>query len=63
MRKYHLYCLDELGKIRKDEWFDAENDEDAIAKATAMKKPHACEIWDRDRFIGHVPPTSLSDPI
>jgi hypothetical protein len=55
MAKYHLYCLDDQGRIRNDEWFDAATDDQAVAAVKAMKKPHACEIWDRDRMLAHVP--------
>jgi len=61
MAKYHLYCLDERGKISSDEWFDADNDDDAIATAKAMKIPHACELWDRDRMLAHIDATRSSE--
>jgi hypothetical protein len=53
--KYHLYCLDERGKIHSDEWFDAESDQDAVAKVEAMHKPHACELWDKNRMVARIP--------
>ena len=55
MRKYHLYCLDEQGKIHDDDWLDAVDDDDAINQARAMKKPYACELWDRARKLASIP--------
>ena len=53
---YHLYCLDEGGKIRSDEWFDADSDEDAIANVRSMNMPFYCEIWDTHKQLAIIPP-------
>lgn len=54
--QYHLYCLDERGQVRIDEWFDADSDEDAIALVRSMKRPFDCELWDNNnRQLARLP--------
>jgi hypothetical protein len=54
--QYHLYSLDERGKIRADEWFEADCDEEAIAKVRSMKQPYLCELWDERKQLARIPP-------
>ena len=54
--QYHLYCLDERGKIRSDEWFDADSDDAAIEKVRSMKQPYDCEVWDQQKQLARIPP-------
>ncbi|MFN2472824.1 MAG: hypothetical protein ABR588_02720 [Sphingomicrobium sp.] len=57
MTDYRLYCLDRHGKIQSAEWLAADADEEALDRARALDKPMVCELWDRDRFVGQVPPS------
>jgi hypothetical protein len=54
--KYIIYCFNEAGRIWRSEWIDAAGDEDALARARALKLPHGCEVWERDRRVGKVDP-------
>jgi len=55
MAKYVLYCVNERGGFSRSHWIDADNDADALAQAQAMKLDQDCEVWLRDRKVGHVP--------
>ena len=60
MPDYRLYCLDGSQHIGSGEWFEALNDNQAIAFVRAKKLNVPCEIWDRQRLVAkipaHVPP-------
>jgi hypothetical protein len=56
MPEYRLYCLNERGGFSKAHEIDASDDTDALAKARAMRLPMACELWNRDRLVGKLPP-------
>ncbi|HKX91854.1 MAG TPA: hypothetical protein VJM15_05440 [Sphingomicrobium sp.] len=56
MAKYIIYCFNEAGRISRSEWIDAAGDEDALERARALKLPHGCEVWERDRRVGKVDP-------
>jgi len=58
MATYILYCLDGAGKITRSDPLEAENDEQALAKAEALGLSTECELWLRDRLVGRVPPVS-----
>ena len=53
---YRLYCLDGAGKITTAEWLAADDDQDALKQARARKLGVQCEVWDRKRLVGAVPP-------
>ena len=53
---YRLYWLDGAGKIVTAEWLEAEDDHRAALEAKAQAKGGACEIWERKRLVGLVPP-------
>lgn len=54
MAKYIVYCFNRAGRIHRSEWIDAQNDDQALATARAMKLPHGCEVWQRDRCVGSI---------
>lgn len=57
MRDYRLYCLDGAKRIqRAAEVISAPSDEEAVAKARALKMPLACEIWQGRRLVATIPP-------
>jgi len=55
MPEYRLYCLDGAGKFTKAHEISAADDEDALARAKAMKLPVKCELWLRDRLVAEIP--------
>ena len=55
MPEYRLYCLDGANKITRAEGISAESDEQAIARARALKLPVKCELWQRDRLVARIP--------
>lgn len=52
MADYRLYSLERDGRIGLAEWFQAEDDEEAIGRARQMK-PDAqrCEVWNHRKLI------------
>lgn len=56
MPEYRLYCLNELGKFSNSHELAAANDEEALAKARAMKLTVPCELWSRNRLVAQLPP-------
>jgi hypothetical protein len=53
---YHLYWLDDHGRVRGEEQLDANDDEIAIATARAMKRQMQCELWGNGRQLAIIPP-------
>lgn len=56
MSEYRLYCLDDRGRFTKSHEIEAKDDDDALAKAKAMKLPVVCELWTRNRLVKKLPP-------
>lgn len=57
MRDYRLYCLDGARRIqRAAEVISAPSDDEAVARARALKKPMVCEIWQGRRLVATLPP-------
>lgn len=54
MKEYRMYCLDGDGKIGAGEWFDANDDADALAIVRAKRLSVRCEVWERTRLVGTV---------
>lgn len=52
---YRYYCLDGSGHLHETEWFQAANDEDAIAQISAKHPDSKCEIWRGSRMVGSLP--------
>lgn len=48
---YRFYRLDGAGNIVEADWLDAEDDEDAAAKARERSAGAASEVWDRNRLV------------
>ena len=51
---YIVYILDGAGKICRSEWIAAANDEQALELIRVLKLSSDCELWQRDRRVGHV---------
>jgi hypothetical protein len=56
MPEYRLYCMNDRGGISKSHEINAQNDEQALDRARAMKLPVHCELWDHGRLVGKLPP-------
>lgn len=56
---YRYYCLDGVGHLHSAEWFEAENDEQAIAYIATKHTNDKCEIWQGARLVGKVEPVRL----
>jgi hypothetical protein len=53
MPTYRAFPVDQAGHIfAEPREFDAKNDLEAIAQATAFADSHAIEVWDQERRIG-----------
>ena len=55
MADYRIYCLGRDGSIGFAQWFEAENDDDAVTRAYSLR-PDAkrCEVWERGRLIATI---------
>ena len=56
---YRYYHLDGSGMIHEAEWFEAENDADAIARVVAEHADAKSEIWQGQRLVASVSPKRL----
>ena len=54
MPEYRLYWMDGVGRVESLEVIIADNDDDALAIARAMKKTVKSELWDRDRLVAKI---------
>lgn len=54
MLDYRMYCLDGPGKIGSGEWFEARNDDEALAIVRAKGLSVACEVWRLGRLVGTI---------
>ena len=55
MGEYRLYCLNENRHIAHGEWFDAADDDNAIAIVTSKKLGLHCELWEGNRLVAKFP--------
>ena len=56
-----MYCLDGAGKVGSGEWFEARDEEDALAAVRAKKLSVRCEVWDLADASGPWLPFALPD--
>jgi hypothetical protein len=61
MPDYRLYCLNDQSHIAKGEWFEAQNDDEAIAFVRAKKLRVTCEIWLQNRLVTVVEAREMSE--
>jgi len=57
---YRYYCLDRTGRLYGAEWFNAENDVEAIALVEEQHPDGLCEIWEGGRLVAKLSPQRLS---
>jgi hypothetical protein len=55
---YRLYFLDAEGRIKRSEHFHGPDDQSAADEAARLDHAFKIEIWDRERPVGIVLPTS-----
>jgi hypothetical protein len=55
---YTVYVLGPDGKVRRAEWIAAASDADALAAVRALDCASECELWQRNRRVGRVPPSA-----
>jgi hypothetical protein len=60
LKSYRYYCLDSTGRLHDAAWFDAKNDEEAIAKIRTQHPNDRCEIWQGKRLVATISPERLS---
>ena len=51
---YRLYSLDGVRKVASGEWFDADDDEAALAVAKGKMDGHDCELWSGKRLVARL---------
>ena len=56
---YLFYCLDSAGRLHEAAWFEAEDDEDAVAQIEAKHQDATCEIWQGRRLVAKLSPRRL----
>jgi hypothetical protein len=57
---YRYYCLDGSGQLHSAEWFEATNDEEAVAQISARHPDSRCEIWRGRRLVATLSPQRAS---
>ena len=55
MAGYRLYGLDGVDKVASGEWFEADDDDDAIMAAKQKMDGHDCELWQGRRLVARLP--------
>jgi hypothetical protein len=53
---YRYYCLDASGRLHDTQWFDAADDDDAVAHVREKHPDSKCEVWDGNRLVASVAP-------
>lgn len=49
---YRVYPMDRTGVVGLPDWFEANDDDDAISKAFQLKaRALKCEVWQRTRLV------------
>ena len=55
MAGYRICVLDSEGRIRAEDWVEADSDEEAVLKARELRPDgRQCEIWHKASFVGRV---------
>ena len=62
MAAYRLYCLNREGSISTADWIEADDDQEAIAKAPELKRHGLkCEVWQEKRLVAKLDVHDLAD--
>jgi len=51
---YRLYGLDGVDRVASGEWFEADDDDDAVEVARQMMDGHDCELWQGSRLVARI---------
>ena len=56
MKTYRVYWLDQSRRIRRGDWLEALNDEDARRKASHLcdEETASVEVWERSRPVEEI---------
>lgn len=54
MTDYRLYGLDGVDRVASGEWFEADDDDDAVEVARQMMDGHDCELWQGSRLVARI---------
>jgi hypothetical protein len=52
---YRLYGLDGVSKVSSGLWFEADDDDAAVAAAKETMDGHDCELWAGKRLVARLP--------
>ena len=59
---YRVYRLDRANHVVEVEWVTAQNDDEAIAGARAMKNSGLREVWMGDRLVATIQVNTSDEP-
>ena len=59
---YRVYRLDRANHVVEVEWVTAQNDDEAIAVARAMKNSGLREVWLGDRLVATIQVNTSDEP-
>lgn len=59
---YRIYRLDRANHVVEVEWITAQNDEEAVAAARAMRNSGLREVWMGDRLVETIQVTTSDEP-
>lgn len=59
---YRVYRLDRANHVVEVEWVTAQNDDEAIAVARAMKNSGLREVWMGDRLVATIQVNTSDEP-
>ena len=54
MTDYRLYGLDGVDRVASGDWFEADDDDDAVEVARQMMDGHDCELWQGSRLVARI---------
>ena len=60
---YRYYCLGGDGRLSTGEWFDADNDDAAMALIAAKHPGTHCELWQSSRLVGSIDQRSVTQVV
>ena len=59
---YRVYRLDRANHVVEVEWVTAQNDDEAIAVARAMKNSGLRDVWMGDRLVATIQVNTSDEP-
>jgi hypothetical protein len=58
LANFRLYRLDGAGKIASADWLEADDEAHAQQLARELNAENTVEIWNRNRLVARIPPTT-----